>query len=174
MSQPKQPNLDDLLDFSEAEAKGKANALSLQKVEVVGPERDPLNRVEKANPNEQPFSWPWVWMSLGSFVLAQFLLHGVIFSAASIHGLFLLESMIDLFTYFLGGFMVGVVSPKIRVLEPTVGAVIALVMTLNVGMWMPFNFFTGGIVKTLIMSGVVAATAYQGAYIGEKLTRQMP
>lgn len=154
------PSLDDLLDSSETRASAASQ-----------PERTTVTKTPPAN---QAFSWPWVWVSLGSFVLAQFLLHGLILKAASAHGMFLLEALIDIFTYVLGGFMVGVVSPRVRVLEPAAGAVIALVLTLHVGMWMPFSFFSTGLVKTVVMSLVVAFCAYEGAVLGEKVTRQLP
>jgi hypothetical protein len=156
------PTLEELLDFSDTKP-----SAGIQPATVVT-----TRTLEEAG-NQQAFSWPWVWISLGSFVLAQFLMHGLIMRAASAHGLFLLEALIDVFTYVLGGFMVGAASPKVRVMEPAVAAVIALVLTLHVGMWMPFSFFSAGLAKTVVMSFVVAFCAYEGAVMGEKLTRQI-
>lgn len=157
------PTLEQLLDFSEA----RATAPNTPGVVTT-------SDTTLAGTNTEGFSWPWVWISLGSFVLSQFLLHGLIMKAASAHGLFLLEALIDVFTYVLGGFMVGVASPKVRVMEPAVAAVLALVLTLHVGMWLPFSFFSAGLLKTVVMSFVVAFCAYEGAVMGEKLTRQLP
>ena len=136
-------------------------------------EEDPITGLKWKPGNWQEFSWPWVWLSIGSFVLAQTLMdHGLV-HMRTIHGNLLLESLLNIATYYLGGLIVGVASPKVRVMEPAVAAVISLFLVMSVGMWMPFSFVSFRLVKTLFMSAVVFALAWTGAVHGEKLTRQL-
>ncbi|MEW6280238.1 MAG: hypothetical protein AB1758_16540, partial [Candidatus Eremiobacterota bacterium] len=118
-------------------------------------EEDPLTGVRFRRENLRPFSWAWVWMSIGSFLVAQSILAAIGLRMATIHGHLLREVLFNVATYYIGGFMIGVVSPKIRVMEPAVAAVITMFLVMSVGMWFPTNLLPFNLGKAVIMGALV-------------------
>lgn len=121
----------------------------------------------------QAFSWTWVWMSLGSFLVAQNVMLLFPFFARTSHGSLLLQVIINTITYYLGAFMVGVVSPRVRIMEPAVAAVIAVVLVHASGLWVPYGYMPFSLGKVVVLGAFVFCVAWAGAVHGEKLTRQV-
>jgi hypothetical protein len=120
------------------------------------------------------FSWTWVGISLavfislqivlgyfaGRYVLAHYFSEGLLFAVAGSLGLG---------SYFLGGLLIGVVSPRVRMLEPVVGALLAVLATIAVGLLTPALGLKSG---KLVLGGMLAfLMAVWGAKLGDKLTR---
>jgi hypothetical protein len=90
--------------------------------------------------------------------------------AISLASNFLLQGLLHLAGYFLGGMLIGVVSPSVRILEPAVGAFLAVGVMLSMAFFTPYQFiqFEG---SKLWMGGAIAfALALMGARIGERFT----
>jgi hypothetical protein len=95
------------------------------------------------------------------------LMHGVGVShilQIKIHGL------LNIAGYFVGGVIVGVISPGIRILEPAVAAVIAVGATLSVSLFTPYWFYQFASMKMLIGGALAFAFALAGATLGERWT----
>lgn len=120
------------------------------------------------------FSWTWVGISLavfislqvvlgyfaGRYVVAHYFSEGVLSAVAG--GL-------SLGSYFLGGLLIGVVSPRVRMLEPAVGALLAVIATIAIGMLTPALGLKSG---NLVLGGIIAfLMAIWGAQLGDRLTR---
>lgn len=126
----------------------------------------------------QPFSWGWVFGSMAVFVVAQLVLALVIgqvlIGGRIAYGLQqLVQGLLILVSYLLGGFVIGVISPKIRIIEPALGAFLSIFLVVFVSFVMPntyihFNWWRMG------LGGVIAfVLALYGATLGEKLTKQI-
>lgn len=138
-----------------------------------GTQDDPVTGVTMKTDKFQSFSFTWVWLSLGSFLVAQNILLLFPFFSRTMHGSLLIEVLINVITYFLGAFMIGVVSPKVRIMEPAVAAVIAVLLVHAAGLWGPYSFMRFSIGKAVILGGLVFCIAWAGAVYGEKFTRQV-
>jgi len=91
----------------------------------------------------------------------------------SLHLQFLLQGLLNLSGYFIGGFIIGVVSPKVRIHEPAVGAFASVALMLSLTFFTPYTFLRFSTGK-LIIGGLVAfALALTGAKLGEKVTGQI-
>lgn len=131
--------------------------------------QDALLELQRTTVGEAPedkleFSWFWVGVTLVAFTVcnsavAKFLSHG------SIHGALLAEALANLATYFTGGLLVGLISPKPRPLEIGLGGALAIVLVMFVGAWLPISasFLRASWGKILIMSFIAAALAVGGA-----------
>ena len=127
---------------------------------------------------EAPFSWGWVWASFAGFVgfqvlMGQFAGDYLLKGFHTMHLRYLVEGGINLSAYYLGGFLIGFISPKVRVLEPAVAAGLAMLACLSVGWFTPSVFYQFGMTKFLLGGGLAAFLAYCGAFSAEKFTGQV-
>lgn len=125
--------------------------------------------------SESPFSWTWVWISMGVFitfelVLGGFLAHVVFGRMLSLHLNFLLQGLLNLVSYFLGGLLVGILSPRVRIQEPAVGAFLSVAVMLSLSLFTPYSFIRFGLFKMLIGGAIAFMLALTGAKLGERLT----
>jgi hypothetical protein len=126
----------------------------------------------------QPFSLGWVLGSMVVFVIAQLLL-AVVVGQILIGGRIpyglqqIVQGLLALVSYFVGGFIIGVISPKIRIIEPALGAFLSIFLVVFVSFVMP-NSYIHFDWQRLIVGGIIAfALALYGATLGEKLTKQI-
>lgn len=125
-----------------------------------------------------PFSWGWVFSSVAVFVVAQLLLTVVIgqmlFGSRIPHGLLqVVQGLLILVSYFVGGFLIGVISPGVRMIEPALGAFLSIFLVVFVSFVMPNSYISFNWMR-MIIGGVIAfALALYGATLGEKLTKQI-
>jgi hypothetical protein len=125
--------------------------------------------------NEAPFSTPWMVLSLVTFVGVELILGGVLGdillrNAKSIPLRFTLQGLFHLTSFFLGGLLIGMVSPKIRIVEPAMGAFLAVGVMMVMTFFTPYTFIQFDLGK-LIVGGVIAFLLAQGgARLGEKWT----
>jgi hypothetical protein len=122
----------------------------------------------------QPFAWRWVFASMALFVglelimgegMAQ-LLSGRVLSDGT--GM-LLRNGLQLAAFFLGGLIIGVVSPKLRLIEPAIGAVGCMVLIVVLTWMTPLRFYGFGGVKLLAACAVSFGVALSGVWVGERV-----
>jgi hypothetical protein len=122
----------------------------------------------------QPLSWAWVGASIFLFIAAELIL-GVLVGKlvvgryVSISLRFMLQGMLNLSAYFAGGFVIGLVSPGIRILEPAIGAAACVAIMLGVTLFTPYSFLAFSTGKLLIGGGIAFLLAMAGARLGEKV-----
>lgn len=125
--------------------------------------------------HERPFSWSWVGLSLLIFIGMEVLIgigvgQLVVGRYLSIGTSFMVRGSIQLVAFFLGGFIVGVVSPGIRMAEPAVGAFGAVALTMVVALFTPYTFMRMGLGRLLVAGTIAMLLALWGAWVGERLT----
>ncbi|PTQ90953.1 hypothetical protein [Agitococcus lubricus] len=126
----------------------------------------------------QPFSWGWVFSSMVIFVIAQlilsFFIGQMILGHYIAHGLKqVVQGLLMLSSYFLGGFIIGLISPKIRIIEPALGAFLSIFLVVFVSFVLPNTYIHFQWLKLLIGGVIAFALAMYGATLGEKLTKQI-
>ena len=83
---------------------------------------------------------------------------------------FMLQGLLQLISFFIGGFIIGLISPGIRITEPAVGAFLSVALIFVVTMFTPYSFIHFSTTK-LIIGGIIAfGLALTGARFGEKIT----
>ena len=123
----------------------------------------------------QPFSWRWTLASMATFMVAELLL-GVLVGELvvgrykSISLSFMLQGLLHLASFFVGGVIIGVVSPGVRIKEPAVGAAFTVATMLMLTMFTPYTFMRMDGGKLLIGGLIAFVIAMSGAKLGERLT----
>lgn len=122
----------------------------------------------------RPFSTGWVVASVLLFMGVELFLGG--FVGEVICGRYFsqmlalrLQVVLNLSSYFIGGFIIGLISPGIRMLEPAIGAAISVALTLLIAVFLPSVFLRVTQDKLLIGGAIAFALALAGAYLGERL-----
>ena len=123
----------------------------------------------------QPFAWRWAFASMVLFVALELVMgegmsHLLAGRTLSDGTHLLLRNGLQLAAFFSGGVIIGVVSPKLRLLEPALGAVgcIGLIVVMT---WMtPLRFYGFGGVKLFAACAVSFVVALAGAWVGERVT----
>lgn len=92
----------------------------------------------------------------------------------SINTSFLLQGLLNLTGFVLGGFIVGFFSPGRRIAEPAIAGFATMILIAILTVFVPFRYLGyGG--SSLLAAGLLAAMlAAGGAYLGERLTGNMP
>lgn len=123
---------------------------------------------------KQPFSRKWVLISMAIFIGIELFLGGFVGNLAggymSIHLRFMLQGLLNLISYFIGGFIIGVISPGVRIYEPAAGAFLSVGVMLILTFFTPYRFIHFSLVKLLIGGGIAFGLALYGARLGEKVT----
>ena len=112
---------------------------------------------------------------MAAFIAAEIVIGGLVGEwllarVVSLNTNFLLQGLINLAGFVLGGFVIGLVSPGRRIAEPAVGAFATMVLISVIALFVPFRWIgysSGGI---LIAGAFAAALGAGGAYVAEKLT----
>jgi len=124
---------------------------------------------------QQPFSWTWVIISMVIFVGFELLIGGLLGGFLqgryrSLSTSFLIQGTLNLASYFIGGLLIGLISPRVRINEPAVGAFLAVALMMALTIFTPYSFIRFSLGK-LVVGGIIAfALALTGAKLGEKLT----
>ena len=125
------------------------------------------------------FSWPWVFVSIFVFIGIELFLGG--FVSGIVAGRYVgrimwfkIEMAMMLASYFVGGVLIGLFSPSVRIFEPAVGAFLAVLMTLIYSFFIPLTRcfgFSGD--RALIGGAIVFVLALLGADLGERLAARI-
>ena len=123
----------------------------------------------------QPFSTKWMLASMAIFIGIELLLGGIVgqivvgrFMSLSLR--FMLQGLLNVVSFFIGGFIIGVISPGLRVREPATGAFLSVAFMLILSIFTPYSFIRFSLTKTIIGGVVAFCLALTGAKIGEKVT----
>jgi len=131
----------------------------------------------------QPFSIEWTVASVVLFTAIEILIGGWLgpvmwgrYVSPMLHAKVIM--LMHLGSYFCGGILVGIISPRIRMLEPAVAAFVSVALVLVMAFFLPVGFVRlpgltviGGpfsLGKLIIGGGIAFGLALLGAYLGEK------
>jgi hypothetical protein len=123
------------------------------------------------------FSMKWVLFSVLIYITAEIVLGlwvgGVVVGKyISISLRFMLQGLLNLASYFVGGFIIGLISPGLRIYEPAVGAFLAVSLTLLLSFFAPYSFIQFSMTKMLLGGGIAFFLALAGARLGGASLRQ--
>ncbi|MBT3345604.1 MAG: hypothetical protein HN712_18655 [Gemmatimonadetes bacterium] len=83
---------------------------------------------------------------------------------------FMLQGLLNLASYFIGGLIIGLISPGLRLYEPAAGAFLAVGLMLLLSFFTPYHFIQFSMTKMLIGGGIAFFLALAGARLGERLS----
>lgn len=129
-------------------------------------------------PKHQEFSKAWMLLSFFIFIVTELVLGGIVGELVvgrymSLHLHFMMQGLLNIISYFIGGFMIGLISPGIRIYEPAAGAFLSVLVMLLLTFFTPFSFLHFSITKVVIGGGIAFFLALTGAKMGEKLAGNM-
>ena len=127
------------------------------------------------DPTYNPFSKKWMLACMAIFIGVELFLGGVIgnlvIGKLMSHSLrFMLQGLLNLVSFFIGGFIIGLISPGIRILEPALAAFLSVSLMLCLSFFTPYSFIHFSLTKMLIGGAIAFALALSGAKLGEKVT----
>lgn len=124
---------------------------------------------------DQTFSTKWMLASMGIFIGIELLIGGIVgemvvggFMSLSLR--FMLQGLLNLVSFFIGGFIIGVISPGLRIREPATGAFLSVALMLILSIFTPYSFIRFSLTKMIVGGAVAFCLALTGAKIGEKVT----
>jgi stress response protein SCP2 len=142
------------------------------------PENQHLNALQTTIKMAKELSWTWVLLSFVLFIAIELFLGG--FVGGMVLGRFVphilvyqIEVLLVLASFFIGGVIIGFVSPAIRILEPALAAFFSVLLTLSISVFSPYRFMSFTWTKVIIGGGIAFALAFFGAHLGEKLSAKM-
>jgi len=128
----------------------------------------------------QPFSFGWTIASVVIFTALEIaiatLIAPMVFASrlASPMAQISLQMLMHLGSFYLGGLLVGVISPGVRLLEPAVGAFVAVAIVFTMSFFMPNMFMQWEWHKVLIGGSIAFGLSLMGAYTGERWMGNVP
>jgi|APSaa5957512622_1039677.scaffolds.fasta_scaffold54353_1 hypothetical protein len=129
------------------------------------------------NTHKTSFSKKWMVFSMIVFIGVELILGGIIGNFligrfTSIGLSFFLKGILYLLSFFIGGLLIGLVSPGIRMAEPAIGAFLSVALMLGLTIFTPYRFIQFSLTKMLIGGGMALLLALYGAYLGEKMIQK--
>lgn len=137
--------------------------------------------MSKTDPAKKDFSFGWVLVSTVGYLMMQVVLgivaqNFVLPFVVAKHTQFFTEGLIILLGFYIGAFIIGIVSPGRRLIEPILGAVAAVTAAFSVanftpqmGGWLRYDGL-----EMMVTAAVLAALfAGFGCYSGEKFMRNV-
>ena len=123
----------------------------------------------------QTFSVKWVFLSVLIYISVEIVL-GILVGGVvvgkymSVSLRFMLQGLLNLVSYFVGGFIIGLISPGLRIYEPAAGAFLAVSLMLLLSFFTPLRFVQFTMTKMLVGGGIAFFLALAGARLGERLS----
>lgn len=124
---------------------------------------------------QRGISTPWIFASMGIILAFELLLGGVL--PHLLAGRFVahptalkIQVLLMLVSFFLGGFIVGLVSPGVRLAEPAIGAAASVGITFLFTAFTPLVFYRFSMGRLLVGAIVAFLIAMAGAHLGERAT----
>ncbi len=114
-----------------------------------------------------------------SFIAAEIIVGGflgelIMGRMLSINTGFLLQGLLNLAGFVIGGFAIGVISPGRRIAEPAVAGFAAMVLIAVLTIFVPFRYLGYGGPSLLLAGFLAAGFGAFGAYLGERVTGNLP
>jgi stress response protein SCP2 len=157
---------------------GAPDKASASAAETPSAHKSPLSRFEASIKAVKELSKAWVFYSLITFIVAELFLGGVV--GQVVVGRFVphtltytIEVVLILASFFIGGVIIGLISPKVRILEPAMGAFLCVLLTLSISFFSPYSFMRFTWAKLAIGGGCAFFLAFWGACLGEKISAKM-
>ena len=97
---------------------------------------------------------------IGTVIVGKYVSMGLQFT---LHGLCMLMS------FYVGGFIIGIISPGKRIAEPAVGAFGSVALIMVVTLFTPSRWFHFGLTKLILGGAIAFGLAYSGAVSAEKI-----
>jgi hypothetical protein len=123
--------------------------------------------------SRRPFSARWMLISVVDFVGVELVLGhfvgGWLGGYMSLSLRFLLQGTLNLASYFIGGLVIGAISPGVRIEEPAVGALLAVGLMLSMSLFTPYAFIQFSLTKLVVGGAIAFALALTGAKLGERV-----
>lgn len=134
---------------------------------------------EPVDSAERPFSVPWVFLSVVLFLACELFIGtwlGPVIVGKYVSPMFhyQVQMLMHLASLYLGGIVVGVISPGRRMMEPAVGAFLSVLLVFLMGFFMPNWFFAFDLTKVMVGGGIGFFLALLGAWQGEKWMGNLP
>ena len=127
--------------------------------------------------DHKPFSWGLVFGCLVLFIIIEMILGG--FVGPFVAGRYLsytltfsLRGFLNLASFFLGGMLIGAVSPVRRFYEPAVAAFLYIFLMFCLNFFHPHRFYIFQFSKALIGGGIAFVLAYLGTQTGNGMVRK--
>ena len=124
--------------------------------------------------SDQPFSKRWVIASVflitGMELAIALLLAPAILTGrlASPMVQMRMQMIMHLASFYFGGILVGLISPRVRIWEPAVGAFVSVALVFLMSFFMPSAFMHFDLGKIVVGGGIAFVLALAGAYTGER------
>lgn len=123
----------------------------------------------------RPFSWRWVVLSIVAFIGAELAIGGlvgelVLGRMVSINTSFLLQGLLNLSGFVVGGFIIGVVSPGRRIVEAAAAGAATMALISVMAVFVPFRYIGYSQGSFVLAALLAAAIGAAGAYGGERIT----
>lgn len=125
--------------------------------------------------HSKSFSKKWMLASMAIFVAVELLLGGLVgevliggYMSRSLR--FMMEGLLHIASFFVGGFIVGVISPGLRIHEPAAGAFLSVALMLILAIFTPYTFLRFSLTRMLVGGVIAFCLALVGARLGERLT----
>ena len=127
-----------------------------------------------ASNTSRPFSWSWVLASMCVFLVVEAVLGGIVgkymLGRYQSHSFwFVTQGLLNIISYFIGGIMIGLLSPGVRIAEPALGAFLSVGLMLTLTLFTPYSFIAFSLTKLLIGGAIAYTLALAGARLGERL-----
>ena len=124
------------------------------------------------------FSKKWMLFSMIVFIAVELILGGIIgnfligrFTSIGLN--FLLKGLLYLVSFFIGGLIIGIISPGIRIAEPALGAFLSVALMLILSIFTPYRFIQFSLTKMVIGGCIALILAMYGAHVGERLIQKI-
>jgi hypothetical protein len=126
---------------------------------------------EAARQNQQTgFSPVWIAISFAIYLVLQgIFLVGLDLALDAYDPQGFWGLVISIPIWFVGGIIVGRLSPGRTFIEPTIGAILACIPTVAYIIWITAEGFMPGMLELLILGGMGVMISLFGAFLGEKL-----
>ena len=120
------------------------------------------------------FSKKWMIISIVIFIATEVVLgiligKFIVGNYVSINLRYLVQGVLNIASYFVGGFIIGIISPGLRIYEPAVGAFLSVAIMICISFLTPFRFIHFSMTKIIIGGGIAFFLALLGARLGEKI-----
>ena len=133
-----------------------------------------MTRAGTPSGSQRPFDLKWVLASMVVFIAAEILFGALLADVlagpvTSMTLRFMLQGVLNLLGFFVGGVLIGLFSPGLRIREPAMGAFLCVVLMMMLTLFTPYSFIRFSLTKMLIGGAVAFWLALVGARLGERL-----
>lgn len=125
------------------------------------------------------FSFLWVILSFITFVFVELFLGGfvgqvLIGKYISISLKLTIQALLHLSSFFIGGVIIGILSPGIRIWEPAIAAFLSVGIMFSISMFTPYSYISFSQEKMLVGGCIAFFLSRMGARLGERVVGNRP